>query len=309
MKRHDPHCERHLVPADYEFEASVYLGSEKLDADPADYGYGDLVRENLAEAFGDLSFACYVYDSLCQRDDLVPGGNFERKRTCDVCGAGFNYGVALRHASGHLVVVGWQCGLKLFAEQLSAKQYQDKRMRKAAAQARRRARALVAARKYLAENGLEYMEQAKHYILRDMFARMVQYDNPRLTEKQQAFARKLIKEERNPAPQQPTAPKCDAPEGKGLAVKGEILSIKLRANAYGERVVMTVQDERGFRCWGTAPSSFENRPDDPAVSCRLEKGDNVEFVANLERSDDDPTFAFFKRPRKCVRLNAMQTQE
>lgn len=80
--------------------------------------------------------------------------------------------------------------------------------------------------------------------------------------------------------------------GTGVAVTGEILSLKLHENAYGVREVMTVRDSRGFKVWGTQPSALYG-----AVV-----GDCVTFLANVEVSDRDETFGFFKRPRKARNL-------
>lgn len=61
----------------------------------------------------------------------------------------------------------------------------------------------------------------------------------------------------------------------------------------GSTYKMLVQDDRGFKVWGTVPGSIA-----------ADKGDEIKFVANVEASDDDPKFGFFKRPRKAVTLKS-----
>lgn len=74
-------------------------------------------------------------------------------------------------------------------------------------------------------------------------------------------------------------------EGRGK-ITGEILSIKWRDSQFGGCFKITVKDEGGFKVWGTCPASIES----------AEKGDTITFVATVTKSDDDPTFGFFKRP-------------
>lgn len=108
-------------------------------------------------------------------------------------------------------------------------------------------------------------------------------------------------------------------EGR-IAVIGRILSIKWKDSNYGGKFVMTVQDDRGFKVWGTVPASLENdlmaryhelklaitySSDDLAQGLRLllnEEEQRVEFTATITKSDKDETFGFFKRPATTRRL-------
>jgi len=54
---------------------------------------------------------------------------------------------------------------------------------------------------------------------------------------------------------------------------------------------MLVLDDRGFKVWGTVPSK---------LNCEEYEGARVQFNANVERSDDDECFGFFKRPSKAT---------
>lgn len=84
----------------------------------------------------------------------------------------------------------------------------------------------------------------------------------------------------------------DCPEGDKLTITGEIVSIKCQENAYGYRMVMTVKDDKGYMVWGTLPRSLDD----------AEKGQRIEFIANINQSDKDTKFGFFKRPTKVKKI-------
>lgn len=81
--------------------------------------------------------------------------------------------------------------------------------------------------------------------------------------------------------------KVPCPEGKQRIV-GEIVKLAVSENPWGVREVMTVKDARGFKVWGTVPTAFRD----------AEVGAEVEFNAEVTRSDKDECFGFFKRPSK-----------
>ena len=84
----------------------------------------------------------------------------------------------------------------------------------------------------------------------------------------------------------------EAPEGRVL-VSGEIVRTRAEDGYYSFNSVvvkMLVRDDRGFKVWGTKPDSLN----DAGV------GSHVSFTATLTQSNDDPKFAFFKRPTKAV---------
>lgn len=76
-------------------------------------------------------------------------------------------------------------------------------------------------------------------------------------------------------------------------VTGRIISFKEvedRYSYYGGQIVkMLVEDDRGWRVFGTVPSALSG----------AERGDRVTFTAALEASEKDPGFGFFKRPTKA----------
>ena len=89
-------------------------------------------------------------------------------------------------------------------------------------------------------------------------------------------------------------PKVEAPEGR-VVVEGEVLSTKWVENDFGGALKMLVKAD-GFRVWSTVPASIDYNGDHTFV------GTKIKFTATLTRSNDDPSFAFAKRPTKAERL-------
>lgn len=95
--------------------------------------------------------------------------------------------------------------------------------------------------------------------------------------------------------------------GKGVEVVGEVVKVTSHDNGYQVRLVMTVRDDRGFKVWGTVPGSLGD-----TIHADYEHfgegrwtgvGARVRFVANVEASDRDETFGFFKTPRRAEVLD------
>jgi hypothetical protein len=81
-----------------------------------------------------------------------------------------------------------------------------------------------------------------------------------------------------------------APEGK-ITIEGEVVGLKEYESQYGITYKMIVKADAGWAVFATIPSNIN-----PA------KGDRVRFSATLTRSQDDPLFAFAKRPTKAELL-------
>lgn len=101
------------------------------------------------------------------------------------------------------------------------------------------------------------------------------------------YERHLAREQERALEAEANADAEPVPAGR-MVVTGTVVSTGVRENDYGVRYVMTVRDERGFRVWGTQPAGLD-----------VERGDTVQFTATLERSTDDATFGYFKRPTKA----------
>ncbi len=88
----------------------------------------------------------------------------------------------------------------------------------------------------------------------------------------------------------------EVPDGnQRIQIRGKVISIDERENEFGWRVVMTVEDDRGFRVWGTAPSSIQDTLGQHADDLPIP----VEFMARVAQSPDDRYFGFFTRPTKA----------
>lgn len=88
----------------------------------------------------------------------------------------------------------------------------------------------------------------------------------------------------------PAEVKIPAPTGKGITVCGEVISLKWQENQYGDslKVTIKVTTPAGiWLAWGSVPA---------ALTSGLSRGQMLELTANLEHGND-PSFAFFKRPR------------
>jgi len=75
-----------------------------------------------------------------------------------------------------------------------------------------------------------------------------------------------------------------------ILITGEVVKIAVQENDFGFRDVMTVEDDRGFRLWGSVPSSLDIEDI---------KNKRITFTAKVTQSDRDPKFGFFKRPTKA----------
>ncbi len=81
----------------------------------------------------------------------------------------------------------------------------------------------------------------------------------------------------------------NAPEGR-VVITGTVLAFKVQESMYGDVLKMLVQDDRGFRVWGSVPSSLDD----------AERESRITFTATVTASDKDAKFGFFKRPAKAA---------
>ena len=78
-------------------------------------------------------------------------------------------------------------------------------------------------------------------------------------------------------------------EGRGV-IAGIVRSVKTVDTDFGTTFKMIVEDDRGFRLYGTVPN---------AILDDVEAGSRVEFTARAEASNNDPAFGFYSRPSKA----------
>ena len=82
----------------------------------------------------------------------------------------------------------------------------------------------------------------------------------------------------------------DVPNGRQV-ITGVLLGKKYQDSEYGSVLKMLVQDDRGFKVWGSKPSTL-----------KADRTDRIQFTATVTPSDTDPKFGFFKRPTKSKTL-------
>lgn len=79
-----------------------------------------------------------------------------------------------------------------------------------------------------------------------------------------------------------------------IKLTGIVLSTKIVKSYYGSSTKMLFRDDNGFKLWGTAVIIIDNDGRYQDI-----KGQHIEFVARIQRSDADEKFGFFKRPTKA----------
>ena len=92
------------------------------------------------------------------------------------------------------------------------------------------------------------------------------------------------------------AAKRPVQEGR-YEIQGSIVSTKWQESpfGYGNSTLKMLVEVDGFKVWGSVPRGFDGP---------LERGDRVAFTATVEKSQDDESFGFFKRPTKARRLES-----
>ena len=85
-------------------------------------------------------------------------------------------------------------------------------------------------------------------------------------------------------------------DGKQV-ITGEVMTVKQQEGYYGDTLKMLVRDDRGFKVWGTVPSSLSDAAHEAETTVN---GSRVRFSANVTASEDDNKFGFYKRPTKTA---------
>jgi hypothetical protein len=129
----------------------------------------------------------------------------------------------------------------------------------------------------------------------DMTRKLIRYGN--LSENQWKFLNSLVEqiaswEEKKKEEEEKKELIPDAPEGK-VTISGTILSAKVKEDFYGYHYKMLVESDEGWKVWSTVPKSLGT----------VNKGEKIQFNANLTRSENDRSFAFAKRPSKAKRIS------
>lgn len=314
--RANPHGEAHLDPANYTFVGW-------FDNHP-DFGFSS--REFFKEELARLRK---------QREELIARSTsaFGKVGQCAHCGNGIRYHVLIEDTrDGALLAIGEDCASNRF--ELSTREWAARKAELDAMRERARAgekriklrntypeaveilETALAERAQLHEDLMEcededgraalwriWRDTAPPTFILDVADKMVQYGD--LSERQAAAVVKVHRETeerraQREAEQEAAGP---VPEGNGLEIEGEVLTTKYQDSMYGSTLKMLVKADDGWKVWGTVPNALPLEVDFPveerASATCLRRGARVRFVANVERSRDDESFGFFKRPRKA----------
>ena len=88
-------------------------------------------------------------------------------------------------------------------------------------------------------------------------------------------------------------------------VEGTLISERWQESQYGSTLKCLVITDDGRSLWGTKPTIKVRNPEGHYCEYaypRVLLGARIQFMAQLERSDNDPHFGFFKRPTKAKML-------
>lgn len=290
MTRTDVHSPKNLITEDYEFVGCIDAGN---GWEPE-----------------------YVDDEVRRaEEDGWEFGENHSAGSCYHCGARVRYMAVLKHQPSHsLVTVGETCLQNRFS--LATVAFHA--LRKAAELQRAEHRIVWARTEWFAvdsDRAVAYTWASDRVVagdygfegMRHSFVHKVNRYGTTSDKFVKAIMRDMARTERREAEKAAEkAAEITSPviEGK-IQVTGEVLTIKFQESDFGGSLKMLVRDDRGFKVWGTVPSSLHlTRSYDEATGEWTEldgatKGSRVTFTATVERSRDDETFGFFKRPTKA----------
>lgn len=284
--RTDIHRPKELVTEHYDAVGNYDLGGSDPRWEPPYYGF-------TADVKADDSLWKGVYASNLGR--------------CDHCGAHIRYGAQLKHLpTGDYIHVGEQCLGNRFER--ATEEFQ--KLRKAAELQRAAHRIVKAREAYLASHKrVAVLYNAKQAadesifngFINDVLRKLDIYGE--ISDRQASAILASFRKDRiaeRVAAANPEPPKVPVPEGK-QTVNGFIVSNRWQDGyTYGSsvhKILVEVGTEEGsYRLWGTCPASISRREDEI-------NGLEIQFVAGLERSSNDESFGFFKRPSKVVVLS------
>lgn len=271
-------------PASWNFLGAVYLYTPSSD------DYADMISAMFDEmaALNDADHNnLNMYDYKQAHEVATKDSRFDTKGTCDHCGAHFHYGAMYQNVdTGEHAVVGNICASNKL--NLTAHEYADVKLREMVKQAK--SRALGNCRINALAPNRRTAIQHDHPITNDMRSRFRKWGS--LSIKQWALAKKLAYTQVVRAQEAEAAE--PVVEGSAVTIEGEVVGLKwVPGYAYGspDTLKIIVKDDRGFKVYGSAAA--------PLMNHDVDKGFRVRFIAGVEKSKQEETFGFFKRPRKA----------
>lgn len=296
--RHDTHRPSQIIPGDYTNVLFYNLPTSQEGLSVPSFGVNcELDRAERDQHGYIVKKGKHAVDGLCCLVGLrtIAEVKFADNGTtgqCTVCSTHFVYGEVWRHdPTGEHIHVGHICANKynLLAD-YSEHELAYKRFRAARArEIQRRLKAEKVKEILSSVEGLEQALETPHEIVEDIKSRFHRVG--RISEKQIALVFKLCRESFAPKRMKK---KASVPVGR-QTVQGRVVSTKLVESYYGSQLKMLVEvstDDGFYRVFGTVPGSL--------YGFEIAGGDKtVEFTANFERSRDDESFGFFKRPSRA----------
>ena len=286
MTRNDIHSPTNFIPGDY--DVLDHFGVEKFGT--SDRGDGE----------ADIEFFVYGSDAIAAYDDADTSANpHSDLNQCDLCGTWFVHGAVLAHNGGDVISIGGICLDEISLVGGISKNERLARTRRENGWAIKVAKI----RRFLASapDGIVAALRADHPISRDLRAQAI--SRGRLSDKQIELAFKLVADVAKRADEPELAPVPETSERVRITAK--LVHQKNVDGYYGQTLkglfLCDAGDGKAFKLWGTVPQAVADAefayqgahgewPTDliPAVS----------FTARIERSSDDESFGFFKRPTK-----------
>lgn len=214
---------------------------------------------------------------------------------CDHCGAYLRYVAILKHLpTGQYIEVGETCLANRF-ERATAEFHA---LRQAAQLDRQQQRIVQARAAFVAENpDLAWMDgevdgfpeaSRTNSFVQDVARKLRRYGE--LSERQiNAVRTAVVRDAERAAAREVEAqePTVNAPTGR-VEVTGEVLSTKWQESDFGDTLKMLVKittDDGSWKLWTTVPSALT-----------VERGDTVHIKVTVTPSNNDPAFAYGKRP-------------
>jgi hypothetical protein len=253
-----------LDPADFEFCCEYYCGP----------------IEGIADAFAHTHWP----------DDCMINGR--ELGTCSHCGTAHHYGAIFRSlVDGSYLTIGNVCASKFFHFK-SRKAYLVAQAAKVADAAARRAQAAKDAEAVLNQHdGLRNALEINHYIIRDISAKLFKYGS--ISDRQIELVFKIAEQETTKARDPEYKPIPADLTADRQTFTGAVLAIKSTDSAWGIQTKILLLDDRGFKLWGTYPTTGTS----------YDVGARISFRATLQRSKDDSCFGFFSRPTAGKLIN------
>lgn len=266
MKRTDIHRPSVINPADYKCIGFRYTGVDKF-----------MIEASRGESL--------PIKAWCQKHE-VEYGDLDFGGQCNCCGARAAYWRIFEHTpTMTLVRFGHICAAKLKL----VKSGEFKQYRKGLNTKVIHLKNVASAQEFCKKWGIEIEKFAmkddgswEQRTLQDLWFKCIQYHS--LTEKQIAFAKKLIDKIEHPVTVADVK-RDPAVEGK-QEVHGKILGFKHQESQFGTTTKALIETVKGWKLYATVPSG-----------ATWEKGNEVKIMVTVEVSKDDPYFAFGKRPK------------